>query len=102
MIFKNLKKLLKVLSQFQNCKEIPKEKQAKICKKFSEQVIKSIESIYEYIEEKMHFEEFEDVKLILKSILHPQSHNDLTKPLYKKELEDAIELIQKFKEILNN
>ena len=50
----------------------------------------------------MHFEEFEDVKLILKSILHPQSHNDLTKPLYKKELEDAIELIQKFKEILNN
>ena len=48
----------------------------------------------------MHFEEFEDVKLILKSILHPQSHSDVTKPLYKKELEDAIELMEEFRNVV--
>jgi len=40
-------------------------------------------------------------RIILKSILHPQSHSDVAKPLYKKELEDAIELIEVFNAILD-
>ncbi|MCK5538600.1 MAG: hypothetical protein KAI79_17375, partial [Bacteroidales bacterium] len=100
-IQKDLKKLLRVLKQFENCELMPKVIQAQKCKEFSEQVISSITSITTYIEDDFHFEEFEDVKMILKSILHPQSHNDLTRPLYKKELEDAIELVEAFDTILN-
>lgn len=101
-ISKELPKLLKVLKKFEDCGGIPEHIRAQKCQEFSEEVIVSIESITEYIEEKFHFEEFEDVKLILKSILHPQSHNDVTKPLYKKELEDAIELMEEFNRILEN
>ncbi len=101
-ISKELKKLLRVLKQFENCERMPIAIQAQKCKEFSEQTIASIESITDYIEDEFHFEEFEDVKLILKSILHPQSHNDVTKPLYKKELEDAIELMEAFKAIIES
>ncbi|SMC08796.1 hypothetical protein [Nitratiruptor tergarcus] len=101
-IQKDLKKLLKVLQQFRHCEKIPTNIQAQKCKEFSEQVIKTISSLHNYIEEKMHFEEFEDVKLILKSILHPQSHDDYFKPLYKRELEKSIEIIEEFKKILLN
>ena len=41
-----------------------------------------------------------DIKLVLKNILHPQSHSDITKPLYKKELEEAIKLMEEFNNIL--
>jgi len=99
-IAKDLKKLLRVLKQFENCERIPQHIQAQKCKEFSEQVISSIEKIIKYIDEDFHFEEFEDVKLILKSILHPQSHSDVSKPLYKKELEDAIELMEEFSRII--
>jgi hypothetical protein len=101
-ISKELKKLLRVLKKFEHCERMPQDIQAQKCKEFSDQVIASIEKITEYIEDKMHFEEFEDVKLILKSILHPQSHSDITKPLYKKELEDAIKLMEEFKRILDD
>ncbi len=63
-------------------------------------MITSIESIRKYIDDDFHFEEFEDVKMVLKNILHPQSHNDLTRPLYKKELDNAIELVEEFNRIL--
>lgn len=95
-----LQKLPRVLKQFEHCERMPQAIQAQKCREFSEQVIRSIETITDYIENKFHFEEFEDVKLILKSILHPQSHDDATKPLYKKELEDAIELMERFREII--
>jgi len=101
-ISKELKKLLRVLMQFENCERMPEAIQAQKCREFSNQVIASIESITVYIEDKLYFEEFEDVKLILKSILHPQSHNDVSKPLYKKELEDAIELMEAFSRIIEN
>jgi len=100
-IQKDLKKLLSVLEQFKHCERMRPEIQAQKCKEFSEQVISSISTIHTYIEDNFHFEEFEDVKMILKSILHPQSHNDITKPLYKKELEDAIRLVQSFDDILS-
>ncbi len=100
-IQKDLKKIISVLEQFGNCEQMPEAIQAQKCKEFSEQVISSIESIRKYINDDFHFEEFEDVKMILKSILHPQSHNDLTRPLYKKELEDAIALVEAFEGILH-
>ena len=76
--------------------------QAQKCKEFSEMVIGSIGTITRHIDDELHFEEFEDVKLVLKSILHPQLHSDVTKPLYKKELEDAIELMEEFNRVLAN
>lgn len=97
---KDIKKTLKILEYFKECKNVTNEQEVELCVKFSTQVIESIESLNEYIKNDFHFEEFEDVKLILKSILHPQSHNDITKPLYKKELEDAIELVEAFGDIL--
>ena len=101
-IQKDLKKLLSILEQFKNCEQMPQTIQAQKCKKFSEQVITSIVSIRKYINDDFHFEEFEDVKMILKNILHPQSHNDLTQPLYKKELEDAMELMEEFNNIVES
>ena len=35
-----------------------------------------------------------DINSLLKRILHPQSHDDTSKPLYKKELQEAIEIIR--------
>jgi recombinational DNA repair ATPase RecF len=35
-------------------------------------------------------------------ILNPQSHNDFTKPLYKKELEEAIKVIEKLRASIEN
>jgi len=97
-----LKKLVNILQQFEHCEKIPQEKQPQKCQEFAKQVIKSIEKTTEYIDNKIHFEEFEDVKLILKNILHPQSHSDATKPLYKKELEDTIKIIEEFNSILED
>jgi len=98
-IQKDLKKVLKVLEQFKNCERMPDGIQAQKCKEFSQQVICSIESICQYIYDDFHFEEFEDVKMVLKNILHPQSHNDSTRPLYKRELERAIDLLDAFNRI---
>ena len=101
-VSKELKKLLSVLKQFKNCEKMPEEIQVQKCNEFSNQVIKTIEEINNYLKNKMYFEEFEDVKLILKNILHPQSHSDFTKPLYKKELEDAIILMEELKRIVDD
>ena len=38
--------------------------------------------------------DLKDIASILQRILHPQSHDDTSRPLYKKELEEAIEIIQ--------
>ncbi len=35
-----------------------------------------------------------DIASILQRILHPQSHDDTSRPLYKKELEEAISIIK--------
>ncbi len=41
-----------------------------------------------------------EMNSVLQRILHPQSHDDTSKPLYKKELEEAIEMIQELREQL--
>ena len=38
--------------------------------------------------------DLKDIASILQRILHPQSHDDTSRPLYKTELEEAIEIIQ--------
>ena len=98
---KDIKKTLSVLESFENCEKVSSPDDVALCVEFSKNIKTSIESLLEYINNDFHFEEFEDVKLILKSILHPQSHDDVTKPLYKKELEDAIELMEAFKAIVD-
>lgn len=97
---KDLKKLIDVLKQFEKCKEMPQDIQIEKCSLFSKQIIDTIKKVVRYIEEEFHFDEFEDIKLVLKNILHPQSHSDITKPLYKKELEEAIKLMEEFNNIL--
>ena len=97
---KDLKKLIDVLKQFEQLKDIPQNIQIEKCSLFSKQIIDTIKKVVRYIEEEFHFDEFEDIKLVLKNILHPQSHSDITKPLYKKELEEAIKLMEEFNNIL--
>jgi energy-coupling factor transporter ATP-binding protein EcfA2 len=40
----------------------------------------------------------QEINSVLHRILHPQSHDDTSRPLYKKELEDAIKSIRKLRE----
>jgi hypothetical protein len=40
----------------------------------------------------------QEINSILHRILHPQSHDDTSKPLYKKELEEAFEIIENLRE----
>ena len=42
--------------------------------------------------------DLKDIKSITDRILNPQSHDDTSKPLYKKELEEAIEIIGRLRE----
>ncbi|RUM69192.1 MAG: recombinase RecF [Sulfurovum sp.] len=42
--------------------------------------------------------DLKDIKSITDRILNPQSHDDTSKPLYKKELEEAIEIIGRVRE----
>ncbi len=39
-----------------------------------------------------------EINSLLKRILHPQSHDDTSKPLYKKELEEAIAIIENIRD----
>ena len=86
--------LMKTLKAFKNCKNIPdKEVRAKKCIIFADKVEKAFDVVYEIIKS----DEFFDIGLMKDHILNPQSHDDFTKPLYKKELEDAlrgVELLQ--------
>jgi energy-coupling factor transporter ATP-binding protein EcfA2 len=43
--------------------------------------------------------DLKEVKAISERILHPYSHDDTSKPLYKKELEEAMGIIGKFRKI---
>lgn len=43
-----------------------------------------------------------NIKSITDRILNPQSHDDTSKPLYKKELEEAIDIIRDLRGLLNN
>ncbi len=84
--------LIKALKGFEKCNDIPEEIRVEKCTIFADKIKKAIESVHEIINE----DKFHDINGIKDRILNPQSHNDTSRPLYKKELEDAIELIEKF------
>jgi len=46
--------------------------------------------------------DLKDIASILMRILHPQSHDDTSKTLYKKELQDAIKTVRQIRDSLNN
>lgn len=43
-----------------------------------------------------------EINSVLRRILHPQSHDDNSKPLYKKELQEAIAIITELREKIEN
>lgn len=101
-IIEDLKKIYKILKKFEHCEKMTENIRSKNCQKFAEQVMNSIKSFDEYFE-KFHINyEFNIFNVFLKNILHPQSHNDFTKPLYKKELEEAIKVIEKLRASIEN
>ncbi len=87
--------LMKVLKAFKNCKNIPdKEVRAKKCIVFADKVEQAFDAVYEIIESN----DFFDIGLMKDHILNPQSHDDFTKPLYKKELEDALKAVKRLQD----
>jgi ABC-type multidrug transport system ATPase subunit len=89
--------LIGALKAFDNCEHIPEHKKAEKCKEFSDVVLNAVEAVQSITNE----DSFHDINGIKDRILNPQSHNDLETPLYKKELEDAIKLVEAFDSILD-
>ncbi|MCK5111693.1 MAG: AAA family ATPase [Arcobacteraceae bacterium] len=92
-------KLIGALSAFDNCQKItnPDIREEK-CLLFAEVVTNAVKSIQNIINE----DSFHDINGIKNRILNPQSHNDWETPLYKKELEDAIALINELDKIIED
>jgi len=83
--------LIIVLKGFDNCEHIPDDKKVEKCIEFAQKVKEALISLENIFKE----DNFHNINSIKDRILNPQSHYDNSKPLYKKELEDAIELIEK-------
>lgn len=97
---KELKTIITILEQFNNCEKMPDDKKAEKCNLFAQQVVGWF-NLYKNCIDDFTIEEnslLDKVHFVLKDILHPQSHDDLTKPLYKKELEEALAILKVFKE----
>lgn len=85
--------LIGALRSFDNCKTILDEKlRAEKCLQFSEVVLKAVEAVKDIVKE----DSFHDINNIKDRILNPQAHHDTSKPLYKKELEEAISMVKDF------
>ncbi len=89
--------LIIALKGFDNCENIHDDNKVEKCIEFADKVKKALISLENIFKEN----NFHDINSIKDRILNPQAHYDITKPLYKKELEDAIELIKAFDNILN-
>lgn len=88
------------LERLKNISSIPEGIRITKCKQFADELTKLLDK-NKYIVDNFKLEENEmldRVHFVLKDILHPQSHHDLTKPLYKKELEEALAILKVFKE----
>ncbi len=88
--------LIGALKSFENCKDIPVSKKEEKCLEFASVILNSVKSVQKIINENS----FHDINGIKNRILNPQSHYDITTPLYKKELEEAIKLVKKLEEFL--
>lgn len=98
---KDLESLKSILMTFQHCPRMPSDIQAEKCSLFASQINSAIDNFKEYQIHVLDVEEFESLHFILKDILHPQSHNDLTRPLYKLELEKSIEIVSEFASLID-
>lgn len=90
--------LIKALKSFENCKNIPEVKRAKKCVEFADKIQIALNKVHSIIENN----DFFDIGIIKDHVLNPQSHNDFTKPLYRKELEDAFEAVKRLQEAVDN
>lgn len=84
-------RLIGALKSFENCKHItdPHKREEK-CLEFANVISKAVESVQEIISENS----FHDINGIKDRILNPQSHDDTTTVLYKRELSEAIKLVE--------
>ena len=89
--------LIIALKGFDNCDNIPNNKKVEKCIEFANKVKEALISLENIFQENT----FHDINGIKDRILNPQSHYDITNPLYKKELEDAIKLVEAFATILD-
>ena len=64
------------------------------CLEFANVILNAVESVQNIINENS----FHDINGIKDRILNPQSHDDTTTVLYKKELMEAIKLVEKLTE----
>ncbi|MFA6195941.1 MAG: ATP-binding protein [Sulfurimonas sp.] len=98
---RDLESLKSILVNFQHCSRMPSDIQVEKCSLFASQINSAIDQFKEYQIHVLDVEEFESLHFVLKDILHPQSHNDLTRPLYKLELEKAIEIVREFSSLID-
>ena len=85
--------LIIALKGFDNCYNIPDNQKVEKCIEFAQKVKETLISLENIFQENR----FHDINAIKDRILNPQSHYDNSKPLYKKELEDAIYLIKRLR-----
>lgn len=90
--------LITVLKNFANCSSIPAHLKEEKCVLFAEKVLDAVVSVQDIVGENS----FHDLDGIKDRILNPQSHNDITMPLYKKELEDAFKIVKELDELIHN
>ena len=88
--------LIIALKGFDNCYNIPDNQKVEKCIEFAQKVKETLISLENIFQENR----FHDINAIKDRILNPQSHYDNSKPLYKKELEDAMVIIQELRENL--
>lgn len=89
--------LIIALKGFDKCENIPDDNKVEKCIAFANKVKKALISLENIFKENS----FHDINEIKDRILNPQSHYNITMPLYKKELEDAIKLVEAFDSILD-
>jgi len=83
--------LIGALSSFDSCEKIlDKDVRAEKCLQFADVILKAVKAVQDIVRE----ESFHNINNIKDRILNPQSHHGFSKPLYKKELEEAIKMIE--------
>jgi len=82
--------LIIALKGFDNCEDIPAEIREEKCVIFAQKVKETLISLENIFSE----DSFHDINGIKDRILNPQSHYDSSKPLYKKELEEALIIVK--------
>jgi hypothetical protein len=91
------KLLFKIDSNFENDSNLSSAEKGKL-KGLKNKIFKFTKKYYEFKVNEMKI--FEELKIIKDRIFNPASHYNKKAPLYKKELEEAINLIKQLKQFL--